>query len=94
MNKTFTATTALIAILLFSGTAATTPDQETDIPYGNGQVTSSAATPYIWSNSGPVGTETDLLSNLDQARPTNDVTSGVRIVGQQDNVDDLLSQSS
>jgi len=95
MNKTTNYTAALIAALLFSGaTAAATPDQETDLLYGNGRVESSTATPYIWSNKGPIGTETDLLSNLDQVKPTNDVTSGERVVGQQDNVDDLFYQAS
>jgi hypothetical protein len=94
MNKTITTTAALIAVLLFSGTAAATPDQETDLLYGNGTVESSIATPYVWASRGANGTETDLLWNLDQVKPTNDVTSGERIVGQQDNVDDLLSQAS
>ncbi len=94
MNKTFTATTTLIAVLLFSGTAAATPDQETDLLYGNGVVESGTVTPYVWTSRGANGTETDLLSNLDQARPTNEVTSGERIVGQQDNVDDLFYQAS
>ena len=96
MNKTFTATTALIAVLLFSGTAAATPDQETDLLYGNGTVESSAATPYVWSNSGPIGTETDLLSNLDEVGPIHDVATGERVVviGEQDNTDDLIYQAS
>jgi hypothetical protein len=42
----------------------------------------------------PNGTETDLLSHLDEVNPTNDVTSGERIVGEQDNADDLIYQAS
>jgi hypothetical protein len=94
MNKTINYTATLIAALLFSGAAAATPDQETDLLYGNGTVESSVGSPYVWTNSGPIGTETDLLSHLDEVNPTNDVTSGERIVGEQDNVDDLFYQAS
>jgi hypothetical protein len=56
MKKTITYTATLISALLFSGAAAAvTPDQETDILYGNGTVQS---------------------------------------VGEQDNADDLIYQSS
>jgi hypothetical protein len=96
MNKTITYTAALISVLLFSATAAATPDQETDLLYGNGTVESSVGSPYVWSNSGPIGTETDLLSHLDEVKPTHDATTGERIVviGEQDNSDDLIYQAS
>jgi hypothetical protein len=95
MNKTINYTATLIAALLFSGTAAAvTPDQETDLLYGNGEVQSSIGAPYVQVDHGPNGTETDLLSHLDEVNPTNDVTSGERIVGEQDNADDLIYQAS
>ena len=93
MKKTITYTAAILSIALFSGFAsAASGEQNEDILNGNGAVVSSPSTPYIQVNTGPKGTETDLLSNLHEVQHSHKVTPYVQTDGDMDNHDDLIDQ--
>jgi len=93
MNKTITYTAALLSVALFSGFAnAANGEQNDDILHGSGAVAASPSTPYIQVDSGPKGTETDLLSNLQEIQHSHTVTPYVQTGGDMDNRDDLIDQ--
>ena len=93
MKKTITYTAALLSVALFSGFAsAASGEQDEDILYGSGKVASSPSTPYVQVNSGPKGTETDLLSNLHEVEQANKFTPYAQTGGDMDNRDDLIDQ--
>ena len=92
MNKTITYT-AILSIALFSGFAnAASGELDKDILHGSGKVAVSPSTPYIQIDSGPKGTETDLLSNLHEVQHSHTVTPYVQTGGDMDNRDDLINQ--
>ncbi len=93
MNKTITYTATILSIALFSGFAsAASGEQDEDILHGSGKVASSPSTPYIRVDSGPKGTETDLLSNLHEVEQSSKFVPYVQNGGDIDNRDDLLDQ--
>jgi len=93
MNKTINYTVALIAAVLFSrAAAAANGEQAEDILHGSGAVSASVGAPYVQVDSGPKGTETDLLSNLHEVQHPHKVTPYVQIGGDMDNRDDLIDQ--
>jgi len=93
MKKTITYTAALLSVALFSGFAgAANGEQDEDILHGSGKVTASPSTPYIRVDSGPKGTETDLLSNLHEVQHHHKVIPYVQTDGDMDNRDDLIDQ--
>ena len=93
MRKTITYTAALLSVALFSGFAsAANGEQDEDILHGSGAVAASPSTPYIQVDSGPKGTETDLLSNLHEVQHPHKVTPYVQTDGDMDNRDDLIDQ--
>ena len=93
MNKTITYTAAILAVSLFSGLAsAASGEQDEDILHGSGAVAASPSTPYIQVNSGPKGTETDLLSNLHEVEQASKFTPYVQNGGDMDNRDNLIDQ--
>ncbi len=58
--------------------------------HGKGDVTPSAYLPYVRSNTGPAGTETDMLSNLHETKHSSPYTRYVRTGEDRDNSDDVL----
>ena len=86
---------ALIAAVLFSGSgtaAAANGELAEDILHGSGAVTASPSTPYIQVDSGPKGTETDLLSNLHEVEQSSKFVPYVQTGGDMDNRDNLIDQ--
>jgi len=93
MNKTITYTAALLSVALFSGFAsAASGELDEDILHGNGAVVATPSTPYVQVNSGPKGTETDLLSNLHEVESSSKFTPYVQTGGDMDNRDNLIDQ--
>ena len=93
MKKTITYTAAILSIALFSGFAnAANGEQDEDILHGSGAVASSPSTPYVRVDSGPKGTETDLLSNLHEIESSSKFTPYVQTGGDMDNRDNLIDQ--
>ena len=93
MKKTITYTAAILSVALFSGFAnAANGEQDEDILHGSGAVAASPGAPYIQVNSGPKGTETDLLSNLHEIERSSKFTPYVQTGGDMDNRDDLIDQ--
>ena len=93
MNKTITYTAAILSVALFSGFAsAASGEQDEDILHGSGAVVSRPGTPYIQVDSGPKGTETDLLSNLHEVQHSHTVTPYVQTDGDMDDRDNLINQ--
>ena len=96
MKKNITFTATLIAAALFSGLAnAASGEQAEDILNGNGAVSASMGAPYVRVDTGPKGTETDLLSNLHEVQSSSSAyVPYVQVSGDRDNSDDLLNQLS
>ena len=93
MKKTITYTAALLSVALFSGFAnAASGELDEDILHGSGAVASSPSTPYIQVDSGPKGTETDLLSNLHEVESSSKFVPYVQTEGDRDNRGDLIDQ--
>ena len=93
MKKTITYTAAILSVALFSGFAsAANGEQDEDILHGNGAVAARPGAPYIRVNSGPKGTETDLLSNLHEVQHSHKVIPYVQTGGDMDNRDNLIDQ--
>jgi len=84
MNKTITYTAALLSVALFSGFASAAS--------GELDVVATPSTPYVQVNSGPKGTETDLLSNLHEVESSSKFTPYVQTGGDMDNRDNLIDQ--
>ena len=96
MKKNITFTATLIAAALFSGLAnAASGEQAEDILHGNGTLSASIGSPYVRVDTGPKGTETDLLSNLNEVESSSKAfVPYVQVSGDRDNSDDLLNQLS
>ena len=96
MKKNITFTATLIAAALFSGLAnAASGEQSEDILYGSGAGSASMGAPYVQFDTGPKGTETDLLSNLHEVESSSSAyVPYVQVSGDRDNSDNLLDQVS
>ena len=91
MNKIIATTATLISAALFAGTAAAANGElDQEIVHGNATVESSSHAPYVRSDSGPKGTETDLISNLNRIERSGKFTPYVQTEGDRDNRDDLI----
>ena len=89
----------LVATTLFSGVALAgnsnvgDPAAE-DILHGKGSVSASPSTPYLGQDRRPNGTETDVLSNLQEINGPGQITPYVRTEGDRDNNNDLIDNLS
>ena len=92
--KKLTYTAALLTATLFAATASAGSDNAEDILHGNGAVTASEATPYVLVNSGPNGTDSDLLSNLETLSGASRFVPYQRISDDRDHRDNLLDSAS
>jgi len=93
MKKTITYTAALLSVALFSGFAsAASGEQDQDILHESGKVVSIPGTPYVRVDSGPRGTESDLLSNLHEVESSSRFIPYVQIEGDRDDRDNLIDQ--
>ena len=63
-----------------------------DFHCGGAEVVASPGTPYIRVDSGPNGTETDLLSNLHEIEHPSSFVQYVQIKDDRDNREDLILQ--
>ncbi len=93
MKKT-TYTAAIISIALFSSASFAGFDNDSDVLTGGARVVATPAEPYVTPESGPNGTETDVLSNLDEIRTDGRVSPYERVGGDRDNSDDLIDKIS
>jgi len=92
--KKITSITTIIAVTVFSNLVVAGSggyDQKEDILHGNGAVSASPYTPFVRTNTGPQGTETDLLSNLHEVEQSSGFIPYVRTGNDRDNSEDMLS---
>ena len=92
MKKT-TYITAILATALFSGASFAEMDNVDDVLTGNGKVSASPSTPYVWVNSGPQGIEDDVLYGREEIG-TSEFSPYERIAEDRDNRDNLLDKIS
>ena len=92
MKKT-TYITAILAAALFSGAAFAETDNVDDILTGNGKVSASPSTPYVFVNSGPQGIEDDILYGKEEIG-TSEFSPYERVSEDRDNSDNLLDKIS
>jgi len=92
--KKITYTAAILSVALFSSASFAGLDNENDILTGNGEVSATPGTPYVQVNSGPKGTETDLLSNLHEVMSSGTITPYERVTEDRDNRDDVIDRVS
>ncbi len=92
MKKT-TYITASLAAALFSGAAFAEMDNVDDILTGNGKVSASPSTPYVWANSGPQGIEDDVLYGNEEIG-SSEFSPYERVSEDRDNRDNLLDSIS
>ncbi len=92
MKKT-TYITAILAAALFSGAAFAEMDNVDDILTGNGKVSASPSTPYVFVNSGPQGIEDDILYGKEEIG-TSEFNPYERVSEDRDNRDNLLDKIS
>ena len=92
MKKT-TYITAILAAALFSGAAFAEMDNVDDVLTGNGKVSASPSTPYVWVNSGPQGIEDDILYGKEEIG-SSDFSPYERLSEDRDNRDNLLDKIS
>ncbi len=92
MKKT-TYITAILAAALFSGAAFAEMDNVDDVLTGNGSVSASPSTPYVWVNSGPQGIEDDVIYGKKEIG-SSDFSPYERVSEDRDNRDNLLDSIS
>ena len=92
MKKT-TYTAAILAAALFSGASFAEMDNVDDVLTGNGSVSASPSTPYVFVNSGPQGIEDDVLYGNKEIG-TSDFSPYERVSDDRDNRDNLLDKIS
>ena len=92
MKKT-TYTAAILTAALFSGAAFAEMDNVDDILTGNGKVSASPSTPYVFVNSGPQGIEDDLLYGKEEIG-SSEFSPYERISEDRDNRDNLIDKVS
>ena len=93
MKKT-TYITAILAAALFSGAAFAEMDNVDDVLTGNGKVSASPSTPYVWVNTGSQDQDSDLLYNQDQIRSSSPSVPFDRLSEDRDNRDNLIDKVS
>ena len=93
MNKTIY-TAAILSAALFSAASFAGVDNDEDVLYGNGSLSASPATPYVRVDSGPQGTESDLLSNLDEIESQGVISPYQRVSDDRDNRGNLTDRVS
>ncbi len=87
-------TAAILSAALFSSASFADLDNDSDILTGNGKVVATPGEAYVMPESGPNGTETDVLSNLDDVRSNGRTNPYVQVSGDRDNSDDLIDKVS
>ena len=92
MKKT-TYITAILAAALFSGAAFAEMDNVDDVLTGNGKVSASPSTPYVWVNSGPQGIEDDVIYGKKEIG-TSEFSRYERVSEDRDNRDNLIDKVS
>jgi len=92
MKKT-TYTAAILAAALFSGAAFAEMDNVDDVLTGNGSVSASPSTPYVFVNSGPQGIEDDVIYGKKEIG-TSDFSPYERVSEDRDNRDNLIDKVS
>jgi len=92
MKKT-TYITAILAAALFSGAAFAEMDNVDDVLTGNGKVSASPSTPYVWVNSGPQGIEDDVIYGKKEIG-SSEFSPYERVSEDRDNRDNLLDSVS
>ena len=92
MKKT-TYITAILAAALFSGAAFAEMDNVDDVLTGNGKVSASPSTPYVWVNSGPQGIEDDVIYGKKEIG-SSDFSPYERVSEDRDNRDNLIDKVS
>ena len=93
MKKT-TYITAILAAALFSGASFAEMDNVDDILTGNGSVSASPSTPYVWVNSGPADQDSDLLYSQEQIKSSSPSVPFDRLSEDRDNRDNLIDKVS
>ena len=93
MKKT-TYTAAILVAALFSGAAFAEMDNVDDILTGNGKVSTSPGTPYVWVNTGSQDQDSDLLYNLEQIKSSSPSVPFDRLSEDRDNRDNLIDDVS
>ena len=91
--KKSTYITAILAAALFSGAAFAEMDNVDDVLTGNGKVSASPSTPYVFVNSGPQGVEDDLLYGKKEIGMSEFIPYE-RVSEDRDNRDNLLDEIS
>ena len=91
--KKITYITAILAAALFSGAAFAEMDNVDDILTGNGKVSASPSTPYVWVNSGPQGIEDDVIYGKKEIG-SSEFSPYERVSEDRDNRDNLLDSIS
>jgi len=92
MKKT-TYTAAILATALFSGASFAEMDNVDDVLTGNGSVSASPSTPYVFVNSGPKGIEDDVIYGKKEIG-TSEFSPYERVSEDRDNRDNLLDSIS
>ena len=92
MKKT-TYITAILAAALFSGAAFAEMDNVDDVLTGNGKVSASPSTPYVWVTSGPQGIEDDVIYGKKEIG-SSEFSPYERVSEDRDNRDNLLDSVS
>ena len=92
MKKT-TYITAILAAALFSCAAFAEMDNVDDILTGNGSVSASPSTPYVFVNSGPQGIEDDVIYGKKEIG-TSEFNAYERVSEDSDNRDNLIDKVS
>ena len=92
MKKT-TYTAAILAAALFSGAAFAEMDNVDDVLTGNGSVSASPSTPYVFVNSGPQGIEDDVIYGKKEIG-SSEFSPYERVSEDRDNRDNLLDSVS
>jgi len=91
--KNITYTAAIVAAAMFSGAAFAEMDNVDDILTGNGSVSASPGTPYVWVNSGPRGIEDDVIYGKKEIG-SSDFSPYERVSEDRDNRDNLIDKVS
>ncbi len=93
MKKT-TYTAAILSVALFSSASFAGFDNDSDVLTGGATVVATPGAPYVMPEAGPNGTETDVLSNLNEVQTNGRVSPYERVSGDRDNNDDVIDKIS
>ncbi len=92
MKKT-TYLIATLAAALLSGASFAEMDNVDDVLHGSGNVVASPSTPYVFVQSGPQGTEGDVLYGQEELKASA-FSPYERVSNDRDNRDDLRDNIS